>query len=388
MPLTLRLIQRDFIVSEEGVRCLELGEIDDSYFSETIQNNKPSPRKPKTRSQRYIREAREFLWQAVTTATATKNEFEKLEYLRVLRNALRSDLVMACINVDSDEDAFQIFETLNDRGLRLSVPDLLLNYLMRVSVQNERKQVRKVWDEMLTGMGRRDIGRFLRHLWVSRYGELKNVGLFPALKTQIAQSSVSSLAFVQACASECRNYVALLDVDKEILGADAAPYVHSLLKGIDAQSALPLLLSAFATFSTTEFAQIVKWLLIFVTRWSILMGLDSSGLETELFGLARSVRGISDASGKIGKLSAPQIKSILQSKAPTDSQIIASVERLVLPAESTEYVVRRVSDAMESKTKEKVTARESNLEHIYPQNPEENGWGGEANQALLEPLGT
>ncbi len=38
---------------------------------------------------------------------------------------------MARIPVTSLESAFKIFTTLNDRGLRLSPPDLLLSYLMK-----------------------------------------------------------------------------------------------------------------------------------------------------------------------------------------------------------------------------------------------------------------
>jgi hypothetical protein len=169
-------VQRDFIIGEEGQRCLEMGEMDDAYFKECIQddNGVNSTRKPALRSQRHVSEARQLLLQSVKTAIATKDKFESLHYLKELKNTLRSDLVMACITVDSDGDAFQIFETLNDRGLRLSVPDLLLNYLMRVAPASDRKQIRKVWNEMLASMGRRDIGRFLRHLWVSKYGDLKN----------------------------------------------------------------------------------------------------------------------------------------------------------------------------------------------------------------------
>jgi hypothetical protein len=170
-------VQRDFIIGEEGQRCLEMGEMDDSYFKECIQDDNAanSARKPALRSQRHISEARQLLLQSVKTAIATLDKFASLQYLKELKNTLRSDLVMACITVDSDGDAFQIFETLNDRGLRLSVPDLLLNYLMRVAPDSDRKQIRKVWNEMLTSMGRRDIGRFLRHLWVSRYGDLKKM---------------------------------------------------------------------------------------------------------------------------------------------------------------------------------------------------------------------
>jgi hypothetical protein len=64
-------------------------------------------------------------------------------------------------------------------------------------------------NEMLASMGRRDIGRFLRHLWVSKYGDLKNDSLFSAIKSNISKQSISSVDFVRAFAGECQNYVAL-----------------------------------------------------------------------------------------------------------------------------------------------------------------------------------
>jgi hypothetical protein len=379
-------VQRDFIVGEEGARCLEMGEMDDSYFRECIQDDKAneSSRKPAIRSQRHINEARQLLLQSVKNAISTKDNFGALQYLKDLKNTLRSDLVMACITVDSDGDAFQIFETLNDRGLRLSVPDLLLNYLMRVAPEADRKQIRKVWNEMLTGMGRRDIGRFLRHLWVSRFGDLKNESLFAALKRHIGGQSISSVDFVQACASECQNYISLLTFSEDHL-KDAAPYVRSLIQSIDAQSALPMLLSAYAKFGASAFTDIVKWLLVFVTRWPILLGFDSSGLETLLFELARSIREVPVDDDKVKRAKLREIKEKLKKSAPSNEQIEASVERLILPDDSAEYIVRKLADAMESRTKEINTGRESNLEHIYPQNPEERAWGGETNQAKLEP---
>ena len=73
---------------------------------------------------------------------------------------------MVAIKVQAEEDAYRIFETLNDRGLRLSVPDLLLNLLMRRSADDtQRNLVRQKWNYMLGQMDRRDISRFLRHMW-------------------------------------------------------------------------------------------------------------------------------------------------------------------------------------------------------------------------------
>ena len=162
------------------------------------------------------------------------------------------------------------------------------------------------------------------------------------------------------------------------------PNVRSLIKGLDAQSALPMLLSAYVKFDTPDFNKIVKWLLVFIAR-AVFTDLDSSGIETLLFGLARSIRAIpeGDAKAKIAKLG--EIKDTLKKSAPTKEQIEASVERIILPNDSAEYIIRKLSDAMESKTKESTTGRESNLEHIFPLSPTDTEWGGPENQATLEP---
>jgi hypothetical protein len=186
---------------------------------------------------------------------------------------------MACIPVASERDAFRIFETLNDRGLRLSVPDLLLNYLMRVATSaTDRKKIRDYWNDMLESLGRRDINRFLRHMWVSKYGDLKSQDLFTALKGHIESNSISSVDFIRSCAEECGYYVQLLDIEEDALGKSAR-YIRTLIKELDAQSALPPLLAAFPLMAATDFATFYKWMLVFVARYSIIANFDSSGLE-------------------------------------------------------------------------------------------------------------
>ncbi len=165
---------------------LVLGEMDKLYFAETVQADPPASKKPTLRSHRNIQNVKTVLGDSVRKLLASLDPTKALALLKDLYQAVRSDLVMACIPVASERDAFRIFETLNDRGLRLSVPDLLLNYLMRVAGNGtQRRQIRDYWNEMLEQLGRRDINRFLRHMWVSKYGDLKSKDLFTALKGEI-----------------------------------------------------------------------------------------------------------------------------------------------------------------------------------------------------------
>jgi uncharacterized protein with ParB-like and HNH nuclease domain len=100
------------------------------------------------------------------------------------------------IEVTSEAEAYQIFETLNDRGLRLSVPDLLLNYLMQsATTDTQRARIRDNWDKMIETTGVRRISVFLRHMWVSKYGDVKSQGLYREIRDYINNKRITSSQF-------------------------------------------------------------------------------------------------------------------------------------------------------------------------------------------------
>jgi len=181
-----RDLQRDYIIKDDTSEqsfSLALGELDGPYFKELVQTDDaqaPKPAKPpKLRSHNRIYKAKAFLQEAVTKFIASEPPQGALKMLKSLSQTITSDLVVSPISVRDQKEAFRIFETLNDRGLRLSVPDLFLNYLMGAATQDaDRKTIRESWNEMLERLGRRDISRFLRHLWLSQHGDLKKTDLF------------------------------------------------------------------------------------------------------------------------------------------------------------------------------------------------------------------
>ena len=381
--------QSQHILKENGEPTLTLGETDGTYFRDAIQSELEARPKPKIRTHRNINDARNLLMEKVRNEVSNSNPNATLSVLKELRQVLRSDLVMACIPVASERDAFRIFETLNDRGLRLSVPDLLLNYLMREAKPgNDRKAIRDLWTDMVEQMGRRDINRFLRHMWVSKYGDLKSTDLFTALKEHIEGKSIGASAFARSCADECESYVQIVNIDENHL-KEATKHVRSLLRDLDAQAALPLLLSAFQNLPAANFVKVCQWLLVFVTRYSVIANLDSSGMETVFFELARQIRGMvvakgSDATTNIQNCM-QHIKWVLVKDTPSDQQILLHVPNLSLTTEEARYVVGRLATYMQTGTGE-VKVDDANVEHIFPKNPEENEWGGKANHELLEPL--
>jgi len=387
-------LQSQFIRNEEGQYSLEMGQTDLSYFRDTIQQDPPVKAKPKYLTHRNIRAAQDILRLKVITAIGGNpnpqtDSITALKILREIRQTLISDLIMARIPVNSREAAFKIFATLNDRGLRLSPPDLLLSYLMETAPDNDRKEIRSIWTQMIQKMGTHDIHDFLRAMWVSKYGDLKQDDLFTALKKHIEKNQISSLDFVKLCGGECDDYMALVAADDKELPQEVLPYIRALTRELGFRPAIPLLLSAYSVLQIDDFVNIAKYLLVFITRYSILVDKDSAGLEDLLFDLARTVRnGVKDETDKAGsKQATSKVKETLSHNAPDDSAVKDAVvkETTVLEPSEAKYILKRLANYMQDPAKQVMVA-DTNIEHIYPQNPEENEWGGKANQEKLEPL--
>jgi len=226
-------------------------------------------------------------------------------------------------------------------------------------------------------------------MWVSRHGDLKKDDLFTALKNHIENNHVSSLDFAKECGQEVDDYIQLVLADETQLPKDSFPYVRALTRELGFRPALPLLLSSYLLMQPGDFENVVKYLLVFVTRYSIIGNLDSGGMEDLLFRLARDVRGtVKDEGDKVGsKQAIDAIKQALSANSPDDAAIRAAVakETTVLESSDAKYVMKRLANYMQDPQKQ-VVVGESNLEHIYPQNPEDTAWGGKTNQEKLEPL--
>lgn len=386
-------LQLQFIYDEDGGYSLEMGETDILYFRNTIQIDPPVATKPTNLTHRNIQAARTTLWEKVISVTgAIQPQMEAIQAvaaLKEIKQTVVSDLVMAQIPVNSQESAFKIFTTLNDRGLRLSPPDLLLSYLMETAPDLERKELRATWTQMIQKMGTHDIHDFLRAMWVSRYGDLKKDDLFTALKNYIEQHHVGSLDFARQCGDECDDYIQLALADETQLPKESFPFVRALTRELGFKPTIPLLLSSYLLLQPEDFEKVAKYLLVFVTRYSIIGNLDSAGMEDLLFRLAREVRTtVKDENDKAGsKQATDAIKLALFVNSPDDPAVKNAItkETTVLDPSDAKYVMKRLANFMQDPQKQ-VVVGDTNVEHIYPQNPAENEWGGKANQEKLEPL--
>jgi hypothetical protein len=260
---------------------------------------------------------------------------------------------------------------------------------MENSAEADRKDIRAIWTEMIQKMGTHDIHDFLRAMWVSRYGDLKKDDLFTALKKYIEENHVKSLDFAKDCGDECDDYIQLVTADETQIPKESLPFVKALTRELGFKPAVPLLLSSYLLLQPSDFENVTKWLLVFVTRYSIIGNQDPAGMENLLFRLARDVRAaVKDKDDKLGsKQAADNIKAVLSANSPDDAVLKTAVvsETTVLDSSDARYLMKRLANYIQDPQKQ-VVVGDTNIEHIYPQNPEENEWGGKANQEIMEPL--
>lgn len=357
---------------------LTLGDLDKAFFQETVQKYMPdSTVKAKVTSHTLIKRAKHIIDTNIDgILSKTLSAKDKLLWLKDLRTAVRSDLVMTYIPVEEEREAFQIFETLNDRGLRLSVPDLLLNYLMKMAPASDRVAVRTNWDKMIEKMGQRKTSDFLRAVWVSEFGDLKKQDLFTSLKEYLKTQQAISVAYASQCAVQCETYIAFLDGDEKIVGP-AAKHVKTILRPLACFSAMPLLLSARAAFDNSGLEKLCRWLVVFVVRFSVIAGMDSAVMETLFFSLAKEVREKMKPtpiqSGNRQQDCLNYIVAQLVRECPSDERIISAMQDVILSPRDATYIIGTLCNAMQSERRE-TAANQVNLEHIFPRNPLPSEW--------------
>jgi hypothetical protein len=163
--------------------CAEL--LEKGFFENVIQNKKPSEQKPINQSQRHvIQNRKEFEnWIDLNLEPGTPQFANNLVDLAI--RITKSKIIL--IKVEHAEDAYKIFESVNARGVDLSVADLLKNYLLtNLREDSSGDQAAEAWLEAQRTIERVGQGismpKFVRYSWISRYQFDSEKNMFRGIK--------------------------------------------------------------------------------------------------------------------------------------------------------------------------------------------------------------
>jgi hypothetical protein len=303
---------------------------------------------------------------AALGSTSTADD-RLLSWIKYLHENVR----VVAIFVPGEQNAYTLFETLNDRGLELSKSDLVKNHLFG-RAGDRLDEVQQCWDEMigvLQSVGNDEIAAtFMRHYWMSKYSTVRKPHLYREVREKI-KSRQKVIDFSSELAAESQAYAAILSAEPKFwkpYGVTTRDHIATL-RELGVEQIRPLLLSIVRHFDTRSVRQAVHLSVCWCVRFLIAGGGGGGVLEGSY---SKCAIAVSDGSIK----TVQQLAKAMHGVVPQDEEFRASfATATVSKTHLARYYLRAIEDRLAEGPLPETVANPNpdavNLEHILPQRP-------------------
>ncbi|ACL63339.1 DUF262 domain-containing protein [Methylobacterium nodulans] len=353
---------------------------------ENAEKNRKTKLSNKRLLQAYI-----FLKGKVDELTMASGTFSSAP-LADIEDFLKEKLSVIQIVVSDEADAFALFETLNERGIELSILDLLKNHFFKVA-DKSRETVKQRWFETLSNLDENVGSKFIRHYWVSKNGRVQAGRLYRVLRDS-AKNKADVLRLSEDLLHDSRLYSALTVSDDELW--DGRPQQVrddiSTLKLLNASQCLPVLLAAHRKMEDGHFDRVLHLMMVMAVRYSLICQYRTGALEIAYADIAHKI-----SSGELRRAGA--VRRELSDLYPRDDDFRSHFcSREIKTAKHARFLLRALDATSTGGIISPVSdAASVNLEHIAPKTKNQHwsigdlkgesyeGWVYRiGNQALLE----
>ncbi len=281
------------LVTMDRTYFVQMGPPDNGYFEALLNHavagaEKPLPAKD---SHELMEAAYEYLRGEVSNY-APEGGSAAVSRLVELASYVKEQLTVIQVEAGSEDNAFVIFETLNDRGVRLTPADLLKNLLFARS-KDRLAEVTSTWSAMLGTLEVLDddgsVTTFIRHYWISTRGPVRDKQLYKTIKDALT-SPASVVRFASELSKAAEAYVALSNAESKLWTTTSEAEAVRVVGLFKAKTVRPLIL---AIAQETKGEQRAK-LMTAVANWTVRLAVSGrlgSGTTEEGAGIAaRAVR--------------------------------------------------------------------------------------------------
>lgn len=265
---------------------------------------------------------------------------------------------------------------MNDRGLELSIADLLKNFLFGMS-GDRIDEVQQAWTSMVGTLeasgGDSIIVTYLRHVWASFNGPIREKELYAAIKKRIT-SKQAAVDFANILEQNAKLYAALLNPRHEIWGdySEATRRYLETLIFLGLEQSRPLLLATLDKFETAEVEKTFRYVVSSSVRFLVVGGLGGGTIERLMSITPPTIR---DGQLKTQKELVEKLKSYIPSDK--DFEEAFSKARSSKPNIARYYLQVLEKTLIGDSQPELVpndNQEEVNLEHVLPEHPSKE-WG-------------
>ena len=291
---------------------------------------------------------------------------------------ISSGMVFTKIVVQDDLNAYKVFETLNARGVQLSTPDLLKNYLFSVITrnndvpENELTELDIRWGEVITQLGETDFTNFLRYHHNFQAKLVTKKDLFSSVR-KIANDPKKAYQYLDSLGRYAPVYASLGNPDddwwlnQEPIYREAKQYLETL-RLFSIKQPFTILMTAFYSFTPEEFVKLCRYIMVLSIRYNVICHLSPSEQENKYNQIAMLVY---DQTLK----RAGHVKNnvLFKEMYPDDKTFFNAFEFHKMPSRQTPKKIRFLLAQIEAYLRgdNAINDKELSLEHICPYNPTE-----------------
>ncbi len=362
------LCTRDLKTMEAAPR-LSLNEIDNGLFMQVIEKSidlaelKALQRNRETvLSNRLLTRAYLLLHESIRKAS---DNFKNTEFLSSVVEALTDSISCIQIITASEDSAYVLFETLNDRGIDLTLSDMLKNFLFS-KAGKRLEETKHKWTETVALIGQEYMKTYIRHEWMSRHGQTREKELYKKIKGQI-RTNPKAVNYVASLRESAQVYDAIRNPE-HTLWAKFGPACQSLLEEIlilGPVQCYPLILSTYFA-RQKELVKVLSWIVALTVRYSIICAKGTGNLETAYARASSQMR--------LQEVKLKNVQEILGSICPSDEEFITAFKEKTLSSP-------RIIKYLLAKTEMSISGDDSlipnpdvlTVEHILPKSPS-NKW--------------
>ena len=388
-------LQRKCISIEEfdGTETFRVlcGDTTQEYFYNNIQvyTNNIIDSIPKTKEEKQIKDNYLFF------TTKIKYDLEnldtkqrKINYLDKLRDKI-SELIVIQIEISSEDDAYEIFETTNARGVDLNVADLVKNLIFKnIPTSGDRDLAKEYWQQIVDNIQQTgtELKKFLRYYWISKNSFVTEKKLFRAIKKEIIDWEEFLLDLCSA--SEWFNLFLEGNEDdwknKEIKNGVKIHKSLVAIKSMNVSQCYVLFLSILRNYSKLgqDPSRIFNFIERFTFNYSAVCKLPTNKVE-RLFSrysqdIEKTITLNSNNNNIIHRTISSlfsQLENELKAELPNREMFLEAFSELKYRNSEKgrmliKYILSEINNCFEITDEKKIDFNRVNIEHLLPQNPD------------------
>ncbi len=358
---------------------LILNKNNDRFFNTYLCELQEPPSRKITRSEKLMRSALFYFKKKMEDRFSKQDQKETGEHIARLIESMADRLVFTTIIVDNTAGAYTIFETLNARGVQLSTPDLVKNYIFSL-IDNKGQlhdsaiaDLEEKWSNIIHQLGKHKFSDFIRVDWNSKNDFSRASELFKKIKTKLNDAQSATL-YLNDLQKNSQIYSALKDHNDEfwkiykngLYNNDV--WLKLSLKTLNMFNIVAphsVLTAAFHQFSPEDFIKFSRYIEVVSVRYNIICGLSPGLQERAYCEIARAIANSSTSSLK-------NILSLLNKIYPSDEEFTHAFNVKKFKTQQTNrkacYLLYRIERSLNNNNAG-VDMDSVTLEHILPINP-------------------